>query len=82
MDATAAATGFSKPQVTARVGWPPQDDEILIELKSQGNNWDYIAEKFPNRSATACRLRYQNFLEQRDIWDEELKTKLAMTYNR
>jgi len=79
---TAGATGLSKPQATARTGWPPQDDALLIQLKSQGYTWDYIAEKFPNRTATACRLRYQNFLEQRDIWDEELKTKLAMIYYR
>lgn len=44
--------------------------------------WDDIAKRFPGRSSIACRLRYQNYLEKRAIWDEEKKNKLARLYAR
>jgi hypothetical protein len=44
--------------------------------------WDDIATRLPGRSSLSCRLRYQNYLEKRAIWDEEKKNKLAMLYFR
>ena len=44
--------------------------------------WEEIAKHVPGRSAIACRLHYQNFLERRAAWDEEKKNKLAQLYNR
>ncbi|KAF2844733.1 hypothetical protein T440DRAFT_547130 [Plenodomus tracheiphilus IPT5] len=44
--------------------------------------WDDIAKRVPGRSSISCRLRYQNYLEKRAIWDEEKKNKLARLYAR
>ncbi|KIV99110.1 hypothetical protein, variant [Verruconis gallopava] len=44
--------------------------------------WDDIAKRLPGRSAISCRLRYQNYSEKRQDWDEEKKNKLARLYNR
>ncbi|OJD15172.1 hypothetical protein ACJ73_09002, partial [Blastomyces percursus] len=42
--------------------------------------WEDISEKLPGRSAMSCRLHYQNYLERRGEWSEDLKTKLALLY--
>lgn len=44
--------------------------------------WDDIAKRLPGRSSISCRLRYQNYLEKRAVWDEEKKNKLARLYAR
>jgi len=44
--------------------------------------WDDISERLPGRSSISCRLRYQNYLEKRAVWDEEKKNKLATLYAR
>jgi hypothetical protein len=44
--------------------------------------WDDIAKRLPGRSSISCRLRYQDYLEKRAIWDEEKKNKLARLYAR
>jgi hypothetical protein len=44
--------------------------------------WDDIAKRLPGRSSISCRLRYQNYLEKRAIWDEEKKNRLARLYAR
>ncbi|KAF3030325.1 hypothetical protein E8E12_000824 [Didymella heteroderae] len=62
--------------------WTPEEDNLTIELRGQGTKWDDIAKRFPGRSSISCRLRYQNYLEKRAIWDEEKKNKLARIYVR
>lgn len=62
--------------------WTPEEDNLTIELRGQGMKWDDIAKKLPGRSSISCRLRYQNYLEKRAIWDEEKKNKLARLYAR
>ncbi|RYN48233.1 hypothetical protein AA0117_g13445, partial [Alternaria alternata] len=57
--------------------WTPEEDNLVIELRGQGMKWDDIAKRLPGRSSISCRLRYQNYLEKRAIWDEEKKNKLA-----
>lgn len=44
--------------------------------------WEDISKRMPGRSAIACRLHYQNFLERRSEWDEERMNKLARLYER
>ncbi|RYZ98666.1 MAG: hypothetical protein EOP11_20340, partial [Proteobacteria bacterium] len=41
--------------------------------------WDDIAKRLPGRSSISCRLRYQNYLEKRAIWDEEKKKYFLIT---
>ena len=62
--------------------WTPEEDNLVIELRGQGMKWDNIAKRLPGRSSISCRLRYQNYLEKRAIWDEEKKNKLAKLYAR
>lgn len=62
--------------------WTPEEDNCIIELRGQGMKWDDIAERLPGRSPTSCRLRYQNYLEKRAVWDEEKKSTLARIYAR
>lgn len=62
--------------------WTPEEDNLTIELRGQGMKWDDIAKRIPGRSSISCRLRYQNYLEKRAVWDEEKKNKLARLYAR
>lgn len=62
--------------------WTPEEDNLIIDLRGQGVKWDDIAKRLPDRSSTSCRLRYQNYLEKRAVWDEEKKNKLARIYAR
>ncbi|TLD32078.1 hypothetical protein E2P81_ATG07568 [Venturia nashicola] len=62
--------------------WTPEEDKLAIELRRNGIKWDDIAKKLPGRSAISCRLRYQNYSEKRQDWDDEKKNKLARLYNR
>ncbi|KAL5403719.1 hypothetical protein PMIN04_012762 [Paraphaeosphaeria minitans] len=62
--------------------WTPEEDNLTIELRGQGMKWDDIAKRLSGRSSISCRLRYQNYLEKRAVWDEEKKNKLARLYAR
>ncbi|OAG07806.1 uncharacterized protein CC84DRAFT_1047788, partial [Paraphaeosphaeria sporulosa] len=62
--------------------WTPEEDNLTIELRGQGMKWDDIAKRLPGRSSISCRLRYQNYLEKRVVWDEEKKDKLTRLYAR
>lgn len=62
--------------------WSPEEDALIIDLRGRNMKWEDISERLPGRSAIACRLHYQNFLERRSKWDEERKTKLARIYER
>ena len=44
--------------------------------------WDDISQRMPGRTAIACRLHYQNYLERKTPWDDEKKDKLARLYDR
>src|SRR6266567_729967 len=60
--------------------WTQEEDNLTIELRGTGMKWDDIAKRIPGRSSISCRLRYQNYLEKRAVWDEEKKNKLARLY--
>ena len=62
--------------------WTPEEDQLAIELRRTGMKWNDIAKRLPGRSAISCRLRYQNYSEKRQDWDEEKKNTLAGLYNR
>ncbi|EXL67843.1 hypothetical protein FOPG_16066 [Fusarium oxysporum f. sp. conglutinans race 2 54008] len=62
--------------------WSAAEDALIIRLRGRNMKWEDISRRLPGRSATACRLHYQNFLERRSKWDEERKTKLARLYER
>ena len=45
--------------------WTADEDASLIELRGNTMKWEDIAKHLPGRSAISCRLRSQNYLEQR-----------------
>jgi hypothetical protein len=62
--------------------WLPEEDTRVRELREKGMKWEDISKRLSGRSATACRLRYQNYIIKRMDWDEEHKNKLAIRYER
>lgn len=73
---------FTEPAPKKQSKWTEDEDDMLITLRGENMKWEEIAKHVPGRSAIACRLHYQNFLERRAAWDEEKKNKLAQLYNR
>ena len=73
---------FHEPPPKKQSKWTEEEDDTLITLRGENMKWEEIAKHVPGRSAIACRLHYQNFLERRAAWDEEKKNKLAQLYNR
>ncbi|KAL8702875.1 MAG: hypothetical protein Q9201_003938 [Fulgogasparrea decipioides] len=62
--------------------WSQADSDELLKLRGSNMKWEDVALHFPGRTPTACRLRYQNYLERRFSWTDEKKTKLARLYDR
>jgi hypothetical protein len=62
--------------------WLPEEDKTIVYLRNQGRGWLAISKHLHGRSSTACRLRYQNYLERWDTWDDDSKTQLAQQYIR
>ena len=62
--------------------WSNADSDELLRLRNDNMKWEDIARHFPNRTSTACRLRYQNYLERKYNWTDEKKAKLARLYDR
>ncbi|KAK0615516.1 hypothetical protein DIS24_g11729 [Lasiodiplodia hormozganensis] len=61
--------------------WTEEEEKLLIKLRSSGMKWVDISQQNPGRSATACRLRYQNYTEKKE-WAEDEKDMLARLYHR
>lgn len=43
--------------------WKPQEDDIIVELRSHGMKWGEIAESLPGRIGEHIRERYVNTLD-------------------
>ncbi|QGA17399.1 hypothetical protein EYB26_005070 [Talaromyces marneffei] len=61
--------------------WSAEEDAVIIDSRGKRMQWHEISKLLPGRSATSCRLHYQNYLE-RPEWDEDKKIKLAQLYER
>ncbi|KAF1934351.1 uncharacterized protein M421DRAFT_483 [Didymella exigua CBS 183.55] len=76
---TASAAGGS----TRSSSWSAQDDETLIQARTQGLNWNQIAPKhFPSKSPNACRKRHERLMERMNAeqWDGVKLDVLAQAY--
>ncbi|KAI9651658.1 MAG: hypothetical protein M1829_002573 [Trizodia sp. TS-e1964] len=62
--------------------WSQNEDYTIIALRGTGTKWEDISKSLLGRSATSCRLHYQNYQECRSERDEEKKNKLAILYER
>jgi hypothetical protein len=63
--------------------WSTADDEILLQARSSGLNWQPIASRhFPNKTANACRKRHERLVERRHVedWDTNKLELLAHEY--
>lgn len=63
--------------------WNATDDEILLQARAAGLNWQPIASRhFPNKTANACRKRHERLVERRQVedWDAEKLELLAQEY--
>lgn len=68
--------------MASKRNWLPEEDKTIVYLRNQGRGWLAISKHLNERSSTACRLRYQNYLERWDTWDDDRKTQLAKQYLR
>ncbi|KAL8750966.1 MAG: hypothetical protein Q9199_006740 [Rusavskia elegans] len=62
--------------------WSDADSDKLLKLRGSNMKWDEVSRHFPGRTPTACRLRYQNYLEKKHNWNDEKKKSLAVLYER
>ncbi|KAF2770025.1 hypothetical protein EJ03DRAFT_257445, partial [Teratosphaeria nubilosa] len=63
--------------------WSATDDEILLQARASGLNWQPIASRhFPNKTANACRKRHERLIERRhgEDWDAQKLEVLAQEY--
>ncbi|KAI6791382.1 hypothetical protein KC332_g17610 [Hortaea werneckii] len=63
--------------------WSAADDEILLQARASGLNWQPIANRhFPNKTANACRKRHERLIERRHVedWDAGKLELLAHEY--
>lgn len=63
--------------------WNAADDEILMQARAAGLNWQPIASRhFPNKTANACRKRHERLIERRQVedWDAQKLEVLAQEY--
>ena len=63
--------------------WNASDDEILLQARASGLNWQPIASRhFPNKTANACRKRHERLIERRHVedWDAQKLELLAQEY--
>jgi hypothetical protein len=63
--------------------WSIKDDEILIQARAQGLNWNQIAPKhFPFKSPNACRKRHERLMERQNSeqWDGARLDILSQAY--
>ncbi|KAK4547031.1 hypothetical protein LTR36_001252 [Oleoguttula mirabilis] len=75
---TASASGARNAAI-----WSAGDDEILLQARLSGLNWQPIANKhFPNKTANACRKRHERLIERRHVedWDAQKLELLAQEY--
>ncbi|KAF2823576.1 hypothetical protein CC86DRAFT_372508 [Ophiobolus disseminans] len=76
---TASAAGGG----TRSSSWSAKDDEILIQARAQGLNWNQISPKhFPLKTANACRKRHERLMERQNAeqWDGVKLDDLAQAY--
>ncbi|KAK3070137.1 hypothetical protein LTR53_010996, partial [Teratosphaeriaceae sp. CCFEE 6253] len=83
---SAAAVPYPTPSTMTQRNaaiWSTTDDEILLQARGSGLNWQPIANRhFPNKTANACRKRHERLIERRQVedWDVQKLEQLAREY--
>ncbi|KAL8817860.1 MAG: hypothetical protein Q9191_008063 [Dirinaria sp. TL-2023a] len=78
----AATHPSASPAKKQNSKWSLDEDELIIQLRGKNMKWDDVSKRLPGRTAIACRLHFQNYLERKPVWNEEMKDKLARLYDR
>lgn len=60
--------------------WTPAKDELLVLRRTEGFDWNDIANSFPGRSAPDCWVRFEELAQRAKEVDE--KVLLARLYHR
>jgi hypothetical protein len=71
----------SLPRPRAKRQWSLEEDALIVKLRRKNMIWEDIAKEFPGRSAIACLLHYQNYLEKSIDWHEDRNDHLARAYH-
>lgn len=62
--------------------WTKEEDKQLIQYRQKDKmKWSKFGTTM-HKSETACRLRYQNYIEKHWSWDEEQNTNFLKLYSR
>lgn len=63
---------------STKIKFTLKDDRMLIDLHHQyRDNWNFIATKFPNRTARQLRDRFKNYLSKSNaLWSQEEDNRL------
>ena len=68
----------------ASQSWPPENDQLLMDARQRGMNWQPIATShFPDKTANACRKRHERLMEKRNAnenWEGVKMETLARAY--
>ncbi|EXJ88429.1 hypothetical protein A1O1_05359 [Capronia coronata CBS 617.96] len=72
------------PRPGQSLPWTPEEDNALLEAKSQDMSWDEIhTQFFPNKTGNACRKRHERLQQKaRGHWDEARIQRVVACYNR
>ncbi|KAH6872038.1 hypothetical protein B0T10DRAFT_389391, partial [Thelonectria olida] len=46
-----------------RGNWTKAEENIIIDLRDQGEGWNFISSQLPGRSALACSRHYHQYLD-------------------
>lgn len=54
--------------------WTAADDRTLLTARASGQHWaDLQRTHFPNKTANACRKRYERLVERRGVYDYDAR---------
>lgn len=74
----------SQSQPSQSAPWTTDEDQLLLDAKSQGYAWNEIHTKyFPNKSGNACRKRHERLVQKLRTtdWSEQRIQRVIQCYN-
>ena len=72
------------PDRSVAIPWTPEDDNLLLQARKDGMNWEPIAKTyFPSKTANACRKRHERLMDKRNTtedWDSAKLEAMEIAY--
>ena len=75
---------LTQPQPGQSAPWTAEEDNTLMDAKSQGLGWNDIHQRyFPMKSGNACRKRHERLMQKLRTtdWDEDRIKRVMTEYN-